>query len=81
MAVVILLVSAALSERMVPAVQSQEPARLPMVAADTVAVVYREAPTAVEWPAPRGPEQLVMLIAGVVLIGLGGTLRARRHDR
>jgi hypothetical protein len=30
---------------------------------------------------PRIPEQIVMLIAGVVLMGLGGALRTPRRDR
>lgn len=80
-AVVILLASAALSERLIPAVESQEPARMPMVAADTVPVLPPEVAAAEDWPPPRVPEQLVMLIAGVVLIGLGGALRTQRHDR
>jgi hypothetical protein len=82
-AVVIMLASAALSERFIPAVASQEPApalaRAPMLAAKTVGsiAVMHERPPAAEVP-PRVPEQLVMLVAGAVLIGLGGALRPRR---
>lgn len=89
-ALVIMLASAALSERFIPAVASQEArdvmlARGPVAKESTlirmdtgVVPVERSAPR--ELP-PRIPEQLVMLLAGVVLMGLGGAIRTPRPDR
>jgi hypothetical protein len=79
-AVVILLGSAAVSERLVPTVRSQEPARVSMIVADTVSTIPLRRAAATELP-PRIPEQLVMLLVGGMLIGLGGAVRTRRPER
>ena len=78
-AVTIMLASAAFSEQLVPAVKSQEPVRMPLIVADTVPVMPLVPETA-ELP-PRVPEQLVMLVVGSALIGLGGASRPRRPRR
>jgi hypothetical protein len=90
LAVVIMLACAALSEEFIPAVASHEPSQ-PLVSHAAVAegtVVAANAATVrlVENPGPREsppriPEQIVMLIAGVVLIGLGSALRRPRRER
>jgi hypothetical protein len=80
-ALVMMLACAALSERIIPAAASQEPPHVPMIVASTTTIPAPEpAPEKQDEP-PRVPEQLVMLLAGFVLIGLGGALRAPRHDR
>ena len=90
LAVVIMLACAALSEQFIPAVASHE-ASHPLaghVAVTEGAVVVANAAT-VKWvkePSdrdlpPRIPEQSVMLVAGVVLMGLGSALRTARRER
>jgi hypothetical protein len=79
-AVVIMLASAAFSEQLVPTVRSQQPARVPLIVADTVSAMPMRGSTAAELP-PRVPEQLVMLVTGGMLMGLGGAFRTRRPDR
>jgi hypothetical protein len=91
LAVVIMLACAALSEEFIPAVASLEPSQ-PLVSHAAVAegtVVAASATTlrlvkdrgTRDLPPPRIPEQIVMLIAGLVLMGLGGALRTPRSER
>jgi len=90
LAVVIMLACAALSEEFIPAVASHEPSQPlvshaavtegTVVAANAATVRVVETRNRRELP-PRIPEQVVMLIAGVVLIGLGGALRTPRRER
>jgi hypothetical protein len=90
LAVVIMLACAALSEEFIPAVASLEPSQ-PLVSHAAVAegtVVAANATTlrlvkdrTTPGLPPRIPEQIVMLIAGVVLMGLGGALRTPRRER
>jgi hypothetical protein len=79
-AIVIMLASATFSEHLVPTVRSQEPARVSMIVADSVSTIPLRT-TAVAELRPRVPEQLVMLVVGGMLIGLGGAVRTRRPDR
>jgi hypothetical protein len=87
---IIMLACAALSERFIPAVASQAPeaatitraviADGPVVAANAATMPLLPEP-AERGPRPRLPEQLVMLLAGVVLMGLGGAVRTPRCER
>ena len=84
-----MLACAALSEQLIPAVASHEPLH-PLVRQAAVtegAVVAAHAATVMPVKAsssrevaPRIPEQIVMLVAGVVLMGLGSALRTARRD-
>lgn len=85
---VVMLTCAALSERIVPGVATQEAGtHTPMMAADTTVVkttLVEDEEAAVETPrelTPRVPEYLVMLLVGSVLLGLGGAFRPSRRDR
>jgi hypothetical protein len=90
LAVVIMLACAALSEEFIPAVASHEPLQTlasraavgdgTVVVANAATLRLVESRGAGDLP-PRIPEQIVMLIAGVVLMGLGGALRTPRRDR
>jgi hypothetical protein len=51
-----------------------------MIVADSVSTIPLRT-TAVAELRPRVPEQLVMLVVGGMLIGLGGAVRTRRPDR
>jgi hypothetical protein len=90
LAVSIMLACAALSEQVIPAVASQEPESTtiarnvvgdgPVNAANGAAVPLLQHPVERDLR-PQLPEQAVMLLAGVVLMGLGGALRTPRCER
>jgi hypothetical protein len=89
-ALVIMLAAAALSERVVPAVASEEAPEGRLVRGGVIANATSVVPVvsrAVRRDEPasslpqRLPEPLVMLVAGGVVMGLGRRLRAPRHDR
>jgi len=86
LALVVMLAFAAISERFVPAVASEETPRVHAarsgVGGSVIASRAAEVRT-IDLPesrsvAPRPPEQLVLLVAGLVLMGLGGALRTQR---
>lgn len=87
LALVVMLAFAAISDRFVPAVASEETprvhaARSSGVGGSVIASRAAEVRT-IDLPesrtvAPRPPEQLVLLVAGLVLMGLGGALRTQR---
>lgn len=89
LAVIIMLACAALSEQLIPAVASHEPEVMaaartavadgPVVAAHAARVALLHHPAERALP-PQIPEQLVMLLAGVVLMGLGGAIRTPRCE-
>jgi hypothetical protein len=89
LAVIIMLACAALSEQFIPAVASQEPEAMAItrtVVADPVVAAHAAGVPLLHHPAERAlrpqiPEQLVMLLAGVFLMGLGGALRTPRCER
>ena len=89
LAVIIMLASAALSERVIPAVAShtaEATAITRTVVGDAPMVAAKAAVPLMPSPSehdlrPRLPEQLVMLLAGVVLMGLGGAVRTPRCER
>ena len=86
LALVVMLAFAAISEQIVPAVASEETPRvgaphsgvggsvIASRAAEVTTIDISESRTL----APRAPEQLVLLVAGLVLMGLGGALRTQR---
>ena len=85
-----MLACAAFSEQFMPAVSSEEAPELHIARAVVPegAVVASRAQAAPRLDPqdsgelrPHLPEQLVMLVAGSVLMGLGGALRATRPER
>jgi hypothetical protein len=86
LALMVMLAFAAISERFVPAVASEETPRISAAhsgAAGSVLASRAAEVRTIDLPetrsvAPRPPEQLVLLVAGLVLMGLGGALRTQR---
>lgn len=88
LALALMLACAAISDRVVPAVASEETpllhaARSGVGRSRVIAARAAEVRT-IEVPAsrslePRAPDQLVLLVAGLALMGLGGALRTQRR--
>jgi hypothetical protein len=80
-----MLACAAISDRFVPAVASEETPRIHAAYSGGRVIASRAAEVrtvdAVDTGslAPRPPEQLVLLVAGLVLMGLGGALRTQHR--
>lgn len=88
LALVVMLVCAAISDRFVPAVASGETALASsasssggnrVVTSRAVEVTRLGTVESRNLPPPV-PEPFVLLVAGVVLMGLGGALRTRRRE-